>query len=588
MSKITDRLVELRKVMAENKIDGLIITGDDPHISEYLPDHWKMLEYFTGFTGSYAHFAITLDKAALWTDSRYYIQAELQLQGSGITMEKDRIPDAKRNYEWLSENLPKGGVISVDGLTISLNSHLELEAGLERGGFIPMEEIDLTSIVWKDRPEFPKGIAFETDKRYTLYSREEKIDRIREELRRSEATATTLSALDDIAWTLNLRSDDINCTPLLVSYCTITLDKTTLYIKDSKLTQEIKKSLLNSGVEIKDYGQVVQDHAESEEKFIIDGTKLNYRIASKIKYIKLGNSIAERFKGVKDKKELDGMVLAHQLDGVAMVKFIHWLKTNIGKRKITEIEVSHKVTEIREESKEMVSNSFRPIVSYGEHGAIVHYSVDEESSIEIKPEGVLLLDSGGQYLCGTTDVTRTIAVGEVSDQMKRDYTAILKGVIGLSTSTFPTGTDGFRLDSLCRSALWEQGLNFGHGTGHGVGSFLGVHEGPIGIRPDLNTTKLEAGNVLSIEPGIYRENQYGMRIENLASIKESYQNEFGDFLAWETLTLVPLEPTLIDKELLTTKELNWINSYNRKIYETLAPMLESNLKEWLKNETSSL
>lgn len=592
MNKIVERIENLRKIMVSENLDALYISGTDPHISEYLPDRYKTREFITGFTGSYGEIVITATRALLWTDTRYFIQAENQLEGTGVQMQKLRVPGSISFDEWLTQNLKAGNRVGVNPECLPFNLFKKLRSKFENSEIDLVLCGDLLDRIWDNRPENPNGKIFELDIKYAGKSRSEKFEIISEKLKISGADIHVISALDDLAWTFNLRGNDINYNPVFTGYGIVGKGSNILFADATKISKELSSKLKSEGVELYDYNRFF-DYLRhvSDKKIFIDPDCTNVLIVESFKEnceIVEGTSIPSLLKAIKNSVELDGFRVAMRKDGVALVKFLYWIKQNIGKIKITEYTVGRKLAELRADEENFKGESFVPIVGYKDHGAIVHLSVDEQSANTIEKDGFLLFDSGGQYYEGTTDVTRTIALGSLTKQQKRDFTLVLKGVIALSEVKFPFGTKGCHLDILARKALWDYGINYGHGTGHGVGHFLAVHEGPMSIRQEYNLNPIVSGMVMSNEPAMYREGEYGIRTENMIVCVEKGKTEFGQFLGFETLTLCPIDVDALDKELLLDSEKKWINNYHEKVTNELKPYLNDELNSFLSEITQKV
>lgn len=583
---IIDRITSLRSLMQEKAIYGYLIHGTDPHLSEYVPDAWKSREWISGFTGSYGKVAITRNQAALWTDSRYFIQAESQLSGTSIEMMKDRQADTISVDHWLEQKINTGSVVAIDGLTISASEAKALEQKLGANGITLNINIDLVSPIWENRPMLPKSVITDFPVSYAGSSRSEKLSQIRNRLTETGTEATLICQLDDLAWSFNLRGDDISYNPLFTGYGYVDLQQAVLFVGEGKVPQALNDVLNREGVRVINYESIFSFLEEIKPlPFYLDPDRTNsliYRLIAKRCKVIDGLSIPTLLKSIKNKVEISGMREAHLRDGVAMVNFLYWFSENIEKEKITELSISKKLKAFRSEQDRFMGESFCPTVAFGSHGAIVHYSATAESEFEVKPDGILLFDSGGQYLDGTTDITRTIATGLVTPQHQSDFTLVLKGMIQLAKAVFPENTKGYSLDTLARKDLWSNGLNYGHGTGHGVGHFLCVHEGPMSIRPEYNSEPIREGQILTDEPGIYREGKYGIRTENVLVCKNERQSDFGRFLSFDTLTMCPIDRKLIDRKLLDDDEVNWLNSYHTKVFSELGRRLNPEVLAWLK------
>lgn len=589
---IQERLSLLRKQMKKADVDAYIVHHSDPHLSEYIPDYWKEREWLSGFTGSAGTLVVTQKNAALWTDSRYFIQAEMQLSGTGIELCKIGMPETPDIQSWLALNLKQNSIVACNGLLISLSNQRTLSENLKAKKFKVRFDTDLVSKIWDDRPPIPQQKVFVHTAEFAKVSVQEKLGRIRKELLVRNATAYLMCALDEICWTFNIRGADISYNPVFLAYAIVDDDKATLYVDENKLTDEVIQFLANEQVSVKPYSKIFDKLAKLKKKdvLVLDPAKVNFSIYSAIpgntKVIET-TGLATQIKARKQPVEVEGINDAMVQDGIAMVEFLYWLEQNVKSGKVTEITVAEKLLEFRSKRKNFISESFGSIVGYADHGAIVHYSATPQTSYTIKPEGFLLVDSGGQYLNGTTDITRTIHLGNPTPQEKRDFTLVLQGMVRLSMAKFPKGTRGSQLDTYARMALWSQGLNYGHGTGHGVGYFLNVHEGPQQIRPE-NHLPIEPGMVMSNEPGLYRPNAYGIRIENLIVCVEDETNDFGSFLRFDTLTLCPIDIKAIDLDMLTVQEREWLNHYHQLVYFKLSPHLAAEHEKWLKEITKPL
>lgn len=614
-NETTKRLALLRNEMKKINADAFYFSGTDPHHSEYLADHWKSIPYFSSFTGSAATMIVTQENAALWTDSRYFIQAEKELEGTGIELQRLRV-DADTHVDWLFNHIELGGQVATDLSCLMVHEYQQFMNHWNPTDSFPMpfRFIDGTNCLnaaWKNRPTLPANPIFEHDEKYCGNSRKEKINAILNHIKKSDSLGILLSSLDEIAWTFNLRGSDINFNPVFLAYALIKPNKTVLFVQENCLSKELELKLNNDGIEIGLYTNPKQLFGDFN---ILDAdphatpVKLDPEIATKIEYatdtdlcqemhilvdamlsINYKNSVVKDMKSIKTPREIEHLRSAMVKDGVAMVKFLNWLDLNIGKTGTHhEYELVNMLTSFRAQQDGFIGNSFYPIMSYNANGAIVHRSVTAETSANIEENGILLFDSGGQYHSGTTDITRTIAIGTPSEEAKHDFTLVLKGMIALSLAKFPQGTPGCNLDILARHALWQHGLNYGHGTGHGVGYFLNVHEGPQSIRQEYNPETIKAGMVISNEPGLYRTGKYGIRIENCMVCVEEMKTEFGNFLSFETLTLCPIDKRLINVSMLSASEIEWINAYHKKCHEKLNDYLSDEEQKYLKELTSPI
>lgn len=590
--EIYSKLKALRKEMKKLNIDAWYISGTDPHCSEYLPEHWKTREFISGFTGSYGMLAITQDEAALWTDTRYFLQAFEQLEGTGIVMMKYRVPDAVTPEHWLMQRLKKGSKVGTDSQTMTLGGFCSFQNILSNKDIELVETSDLFELIWDKRPGLSKDAIFELETNYAGISRKEKQSVIASKLQEYDAGIHVVTMLDELAWMYNLRGSDIGYNPVFYGFAIIGENINCLFVDVSKVSKDLQERLEKDGVTIKQYHEFYTFLSELKGyKVYVDDATANYSVYSALEKkneIVKGTSVLSLLKAKKNNTELEGFRTAMKKDGVALVEFLYWLKETVGNKDVNEYEIGVKLKELRAKQEGFKEESFPPIVGYKEHGAIVHLSVDATNALPVEAEGILLFDSGGQYLYGTTDITRTVALGDVSEQQKTDYTLVLKGMIGLSVAKFPYGTKGCHLDILARLPLWEEGMNYGHGTGHGVGHFLNVHEGPMAIRQELNENLIEPGHVMSNEPAFYREGLYGIRTENMIVCVEKEETDFGSFLGFETLTLCPIDKTLIDSSLLTEQEKSWLNAYHQSVNEQLKPLLKPDYYEFLDELTSEI
>jgi len=596
--EIKQRVAALRKIMQRNGIQAFILPTTDPHNSEYVAAHWETRKWLTGFTGSAGTAVITMKKAGLWTDSRYFLQAAEQLEGTGITLFKDRMPGTPSIAEWLSKELKKGDIIGMDGWVNGIDFKESLYAVCSPKGIQVESVADPFDEIWKDRPSLPSDPVFILEEKYAGRSCRQKIELIREEIRKNNCQSILLSALDEIAWTLNLRGSDVHCNPVFISYMHITQKKATLYIIEEKLSPEVKVYLEENGVILKSYHQVEGDIKKVRQNIQVSPA-LNMKLFNAAGYltangIDTGHKIMEipspvsLLKAVKNETEINGFRHAMERDGIAMVKFLKWLKTAVPAGNETELSVDRKLYELRAEQADFKGISFDTIAGYKEHAAIVHYEATPETDIPLKPEGMLLLDSGAQYLDGTTDITRTIVLGPLSNEEKTDYTLVLKGFLQLQNAIFPEGTCGTQLDILARQAMWKAGVNYFHGTGHGVGHFLCVHEGPHQIRMNYMPTPLRPGMTVTDEPGIYKAGRHGIRTENTLLTVPAMETEFGSFMKFEPLTLCPIDKEAIVTDMLTDEEITWFNEYHEMVYNRLSSQLNKEEQEWLKEATSPL
>ena len=594
MNTINQRLESLREVMKREHLAAFIFPSTDAHQSEYVADHWMGRAWISGFNGSAGTAVVTMHSAALWTDSRYFLAAEEQLKGTEFQLMKLKIPGTPSIAEWLGKELMDvdSPEVGLDGWVNSYSSTCGLIADLRKAGgitvrtnFDPLEEI------WKDRPSIPLKPVEIQPMEYAGEDISSKIVRIRKALRAQHADGMLVSALDDIAWTLNLRGTDVHCVPVFVSYLLIASDKVSLFVDETKISSEVRAYLESNGVSIYKYNKVEEGlKAYSEYNILLDGNETSYYLwkAVRCQEIVQASSPIPAMKAVKNEAEIAGYRRAMLKDGVAMVKFLKSLLPAVEAGGETEISIDKKLTALRAEQNLFRDISFDTIAGYQAHGAIVHYEATPETDIPLKPEGLLLLDSGAQYQDGTTDITRTIALGPITEEMKHIYTLVLKAHIQLELAKFPDGASGTQLDALGRECMWREGLNFLHGTGHGVGSYLSVHEGPHQIRMEYMPTPLRAGMTLTDEPGLYLAGKFGVRIENTVLLSDYMKTEFGKFLQIEPLTLCPIDTAPIDLTMLMPEELAWLNEYHAKVYAELAPYLDEDEKKWLENATKAI
>ncbi len=589
---IKNRLQQLRTAMADKAIDAYIIPGTDPHASEYFADYWKERDWISGFDGSAGTAVIATEKAGMWVDSRYFLQADMQLKDTGFDTMKMGLPETLDIIPWLIQELKSGNRVGVNPLLFSVQAFDNLKTKLNAHG-IELISIDLVQNIWQDRPAMPSNPLFVFDVALAGVESRDKIDIIRQKMKESLADVFIISTLDEIAWLFNIRGSDVDFNPVVTAYAVINQQEAILYIDSKKLNDVSIQYLENQNIIYKEYDALEADlrQLSTDARVMIDANKLNqavYEAIPAVKSIIKQNSPISLLKSIKNETELSGIRNAMLKDGVALTRFFMWLEENIASGELTEMSISDKLYDFRAEQDLFFGESFSTIAGYGPHGAIVHYRADEQSSSTILPEGLLLLDSGAQFRDGTTDITRTISLGNPTQQQKTDYTLVLKGHIDLATAKFPAGTRGSQLDILARKAMWDRGLNYGHGTGHGVGHFLNVHEGPQNIRMDENPTILQPGMFTSNEPGLYRANEYGIRTENLILVVEAEKTAFGQFYQFETLTLFPIDTTLINKEMLTKEEIDWLNTYHQEVYDKLSPRLNDVEKTWLKAKTQAL
>lgn len=588
---INERVDRLRSWMKENGFTAFVFPSSDPHNSEYVADHWKSREWISGFSGSAGTAVVTLEHAALWTDSRYFIAAEKELDGTDFQLMKLRVEGTPSVSEWLASELSTydKAVVGLDGNVNSFAEVAAMEQELATKGNITVRtDADPMAELWTDRPVIPDNMVSLHPLEYSGESTSSKISRVRKHLLDCGADGLLVTALDEIAWVLNLRGSDVHCNPVFVSYLLISPENITLYINNVKLPEEVKAYLVSEHIDVQAYESVVEGlRLYAGKSLLVDMSSTNYSLATAVPFEKVcsGVSPVASMKAVKNKVEQEGFRAAMLRDGVAVVKFLAWLKSAVEAGGQTEMSLDERLTALRAEQPKFKGISFDTIVGYEAHGAIVHYEATPETDIPVQPHGLVLIDSGAQYLDGTTDITRTIALGELSEEQCRVYTLVLKGHIQLDMCRFPAGACGSQIDALARAPMWREGYNYLHGTGHGVGSYLNVHEGPHQIRMEWRPAPLQAGMTVTNEPGIYLEGKFGVRIENTLLIVPAESTAFGDFLKFETLTLTPIDTAPIVLEMLSTEEREWLNNYHRRVYESLSPYLEGSEKEWLRKAT---
>lgn len=590
MNEINQRLESLREVMRREHLSAFIFPSTDAHQSEYVADHWQGRTWISGFNGSAGTAVVTMKSAALWTDSRYFLAAEEQLKGTEFQLMKLKIEGTPTISEWLAQELQgENAEVGLDGMVNSYHETMGLIADLRKSGGITVRtNLDPLGLIWTDRPAIPANPVEIQPMEFAGESVASKISRIRTALRQRHADGMLISALDDIAWTLNLRGTDVHCVPVFVSYLLISSQQVSLYVDSAKINDEVKAYLTENGISLYPYNKVAEGlERYSEYNILLDGDETSYFLwkTVKCKEIIAGNSPVPAMKAQKNDREIAGFRQAMLRDGVAMVKFLRWLKPAVEAGGQTEISIDRKLTSLRAEQHLFRDISFDTIAGYQAHGAIVHYEATPETDVALKPEGLILIDSGAQYQDGTTDITRTIALGPVTEEMKHVYTLVLKGHIQLELAKFPDGASGTQLDALARECMWREGYNYLHGTGHGVGACLSVHEGPHQIRMEWKPTPLRAGMTVTDEPGLYLSGKFGVRIENTLLIKDYQTTEFGKFLQMESLTLCPIDLTPVDFSMLQPEEIEWLDTYHRDVFEKLSPYLEGEDLEWLREAT---
>jgi len=593
MNSSAEKLASLRTALLQKGINLYIIPSSDPHLGEYIPDHWQIINWLTGFTGSAATVIITDTFAGLWTDSRYFIQAEKQLFGSGFEFVKPGLFQRYDFMDFISENVETGGKIGLDGRIFSTDNFRRLQKRLE-GKMVSIDtHCDLITSIWTGRPPLPFSLAFDHPVEFSGKERSVKISEVREQMGKQNADYHLLTSIDDIMWLLNIRGNDLKYSPLLLSFALVGAEQILLFIDEAKIPIKLASAFDKIGITILPYdeiSEIVSSVTEGHSVLFnpqVTSVELFNSVSKNSRTIE-DISIPARLKSIKNKTEIGNIANVMIKDGVALTKFFHWFSSNHGRESMTENSLSDKLIEFRSQQKDFLGSSFATITAFNENSALPHYIPEEGSGVVIGERGMLLVDSGGQYMGGTTDITRTIPVGIPSTQQKMDFTLILKGHINLAMAKFPNGTRGYQLDFIARRAMWGSGMNYAHGTGHGVGYCLNVHEGPQSISPADNKTVIEAGMLTSNEPAIYREGEYGIRIENLILCYEDEETEFGQFMRFDTVSLCYIEKSLIDKSLLDQKEIEWLNKYHSEVYDKISPHLTGEEKIWLKEKTEPL
>ncbi|WP_333626417.1 aminopeptidase P family protein [Sphingobacterium siyangense] len=590
--KHIEKLAAIREAMKVQGIDGYIIPSSDPHISEYLPERYKCIAWASGFTGSAGTLAITQDFAGLWTDSRYFVQAVEQLAGTGFELVKLKVQGAAEYADWLGEQLGAGAKVAFDGNLASLLVAQSVQNTLE-----PLEikvdgHVDLLSSLWEGRPELPKAQAYLLDENITGQSTVSKIEAVRAEMKKNRTEAHLISSLDDLAWLLNIRGQDVPCNPVVLGFVLITAEKATLYIEPSKLITQATEELKGYGVDIAAYEDLFETVPTLEvASILIDPKRTCFAVFDSVpKQVKIVEKInpSTSLKAIKNKVEVENNRHTFVKDGIALTRFFKWLEENVSSGELSELSIADKLRGFRESQDGFVDVSFTTIAGYLDHGALPHYSANEKSNYTLQPKGLLLVDSGGQYTTGTTDITRVVTLGGLTQEEKEDYTLVLKGTIEGSQAIFPAGTRGYQIDAITRRPLWETLRNYGHGTGHGVGFFLNVHEGPQVFNAAAIDVAVEPGMITSIEPGLYRVGKHGIRIENLVLTRKVGSSEFGDFLDFETLTICYIATDLIEKSLLDKKHIAWLNNYNQWVFDQLSTHLTVEEKNWLADKCQAI
>lgn len=593
---VPERISALRALMEERGYDAYMVPTDDNHQSEYVGEHFKARAFITGFTGSAGTAVITKDAAGLWTDGRYFIQAENQLKGSGVALFKMGEPDVPTVEEYIADVLPEGGTLGFDGRVVAMGEGQALEEAVAKKNGNIDYSTDLIDKIWEDRPALSKEPAFALGEEYTGESTQSKLSRIRKAMEEEGADVHIIAALDDVCWTTNLRGNDIEFFPLLLSYAVITKDDMKLYIDENKLTDEMKANLAKDNISLRPYNAVYEDVKElsADSTILVDPSRLNYALYNNLpkeaKVIEKVNPTV-LMKAMKNDTEIKNIKNAHVKDGVAVTKFMHWLKKNVGKIEITEISAAEKLEEFRKQQEGYLWQSFEPICGSGEHGAIVHYAATPETNVPVVTDGLFLTDTGGGYMEGSTDITRTFAFGKLSERMIEDFTTVLLCNLRLARAVFMHGTCGYNLDILARMPAWERGINYNHGTGHGVGYLMNIHEAPCGFRIAIREREravIEAGMVITNEPGIYIEGSHGIRTENELLVCEGQKTEYGQFLYFEPITYVPIDLDAVNPDMMTKEDKEQLNAYHAKVYELVSPHLDDEEREWLKEYTRAI
>lgn len=596
MTVVAERVAKLRSLMAEKGIDAYVVPTADFHQSEYVGEHFKARKFITGFSGSYGTAVIAKDDAGLWTDGRYFFQAENELKGSGIRLMKMFVGDTPSVTEYLADTIPEGGKVAFDGRVLSMGEGQEYEEALAAKNIAIDFSEDLIDQIWEDRPALSDKPAFFLEEKYSGESTASKLNRVREVMKENGATVHIIASLDDVCWLLNVRGDDIDFFPLLLSYAIVKMDGVELYVDDTKLNDQIHEELAKNNVTIHPYNDIYEDIKKlcSCETALIDPMKMNYALYKNIpcSTVETANPTI-LMKAMKNPVELENIRKAHIKDGVAITKFMHWVKTRYDKETITELSSADKLTSLRKEQEGYIRDSFEPLCAYKDHAAMMHYSPCEESDVKLEAGAFFLNDTGGGYYEGSTDITRTFVLGSVDDQMKKYFTAVVRAMMNLSRAKFLYGCYGYNLDVLARGPIWDLDLDFQCGTGHGVGYLANVHEPPTGFRwyvvPSKNEHhQLEEGMVITDEPGIYEDGQFGIRIENEFIVQKGVQNKYGQFMHFETITFAPIDLDGIDPEEMSKTEREWLNNYHKDVYEKISPYLNDEEKEWLKGYTRAI
>ena len=592
-NEIPERLSALRKFMESKNLNVFVIPSTDPHLSEYPAATWESRKWISGFTGSAGTIVVSLKEAGLFTDSRYFLQGVTELENTGIDLFKMGLPETPDMIDWIISQAGENGKVGIDGLVYAAADAQLLENKLKRKNIELVTQHDPFVEIWTDRPEIPTNEIFALSEDVTGESTKSKIERIVAELKKEDADGMLMVTLDTVAWTFNIRGNDVDFNPVAVAYAYISEKETVLFINPEKLTKEIAENLKQQGVTLADYHKIFEYVANlpAQTTVLVTGSKINRRLLQTIPAncsVVDVPSPADLMKSKKNEIELKGFRNAMLKDGLALVKFYMWMEKAVPAGEVTEVTIEEKLCEYRSQQPLYFGESFNTIAGYKGNGAIVHYHATPENNLKVEPEGLMLIDSGAQFMDGTTDITRTLAVGPLTEQMKKDYTNVLKGHIQIATAIYPQGTRGSQLDVLARKALWDNCLHYSHGTGHGIGHFLNVHEGPQNIRLEENPVTLQPGMVTSNEPGLYRADQYGIRIENLIITQEYNKNEFGTFYNFETITLCHIDTAPIVKELMTDKEIEWLNNYHTMVFDKLSPHINEEEKAWLKEKTKHI
>ena len=593
MTTTTAKIAALQAAMKDQNMDAWIIPSSDPHESEYAADHWNGRAWLSGFSGSAGTFVVQQDKAALWTDGRYFLQAEQELAGTGIELMREGQPGVPSISQWLVDTLAEGGIVGFDGKVMPLTKVRELQKKLSSKNLSLNTDLDLLESIWSDRPPMPANPVFIHDDAIAGKSHQEKLELVRTAMQEANADHLLITTLDDIAWLFNLRGSDIECNPVFLAYSLVTPEDIQLFVNDSRIEPDALQALKTASVQLHPYGAVASTltSLDSDSSLMFDpATTCQWLVNSMPEAVKTveAASPTRLLKAIKNDIEITRMNDCHRRDGAAVVRFMRWLEENISSGTVTEVNLDEKLQGLRAEAPEFKGPSFPTIAGYGPHGAVIHYRADDESSLKVEDKGLLLVDSGGQYPDGTTDITRTFACGEMTEEEKKDYTLVLKAHINLARARFLKGTRGMQLDILARQPVWEAGQNYNHGTGHGVGYFLNVHEGPHSVSPKWLDEPLKPGMLITNEPGMYRNGKHGVRIENIMLVAEDIKTEFGEFYKLEALTLAPIDTKPLVREMLGEQEIDWLNNYHDKVRKELSPMLSGDDLQWLKVATNSI